>query len=104
MGYRLPQHPSEGATRFRILDAHAYIFNDIRQSYLFKWLTRIRLRVGQPNLSTSTRGEKLTSTEGTPVVRTEVPSPLPAAMVPEAPTEASPPEPVSLDTGASPPI
>ena len=40
----------------------------------------------------------------TVVVRTDVPSLLPAAMVPEAPTEASPPEPASPDTGASPPL
>jgi len=40
----------------------------------------------------------------TVVVRTDVPSPLPAAVEPEAPTEGSPPEPASLDTGAGPPI
>jgi len=37
-------------------------------------------------------------------VRTDVPFPLPAAMEPEAPTEAPPGDPASLDTGASPPI
>jgi hypothetical protein len=33
-----------------------------------------------------------------------VPFPLPEAVEPEAPTEASPADPASLDTGASPPI
>jgi len=37
------------------------------------------------------------------VVRTDVPYPLPAAVEPEAPTEA-PADPPSLDTGASPPL
>jgi uncharacterized RDD family membrane protein YckC len=40
----------------------------------------------------------------TVVVRTDVPSPLPAAAEPEAPTEAPPGDPASLDTGASPPL
>jgi uncharacterized RDD family membrane protein YckC len=40
----------------------------------------------------------------TVVVRTDVPFPLPAAVEPEAPTEAPPDDPASLDTGASPPI
>lgn len=40
----------------------------------------------------------------TVVVRTDVPFPLPAAEEPEAPTEAPPDDPSSLDTGASPPI
>ena len=42
----------------------------------------------------------------TVVVRTDVPFPNPATVTvePEAPTETSPPEPASLDTGASPPI
>ncbi len=40
----------------------------------------------------------------TVVVRTDVPFPLPEAVEPEAPTEASPSDPPSLDTGASPPL
>ena len=40
----------------------------------------------------------------TVVVRTDVPFPFPAAMEPEAPTEAPPGDPASLDTGASPPL
>ncbi len=40
----------------------------------------------------------------TVVVRIDVPYPLPAVAAPEAPTEAPPGDPPSLDTGASPPI
>ena len=40
----------------------------------------------------------------TVVVRTDVPHPPPAAVAPEAPAEAPPADPPSLDTGASPPI
>jgi uncharacterized RDD family membrane protein YckC len=40
----------------------------------------------------------------TVVVRTDVPSPLPETVEPEAPTGASPAAPASLDTGASPPL
>ena len=40
----------------------------------------------------------------TVVVRTDVPHPVPATVAPEAPAEASPAGPPSLDTGASPPI
>ncbi|MHB1013272.1 MAG: RDD family protein [Desulfobacteria bacterium] len=38
------------------------------------------------------------------VVRTDVPYPLPEAVEPEAPAEARPDAPASLDTGASPPL
>jgi len=37
-------------------------------------------------------------------VRTDVPFPLPVAVEPEAPIEAAPDDPASLDTGASPPL
>jgi len=40
----------------------------------------------------------------TVVVRTDVPFPLPVAVEPEAPIEAAPDDPASLDTGASPPL
>lgn len=40
----------------------------------------------------------------TVVVRTDVPFPPPEAVEPEAPTEVSPADPPSLDTGASPPL
>jgi len=40
----------------------------------------------------------------TVVVRTDVPLPLPGAVEPEAPAEAPPADPASLDTGESPPI
>ena len=40
----------------------------------------------------------------TVVVRTDVPSPPPASVAPEAPPEAPPGEAASLDTGGSPPI
>ena len=40
----------------------------------------------------------------TVVVRTDVPSPPPAAVTPEVPPEAPPGDPASLDTGAGPPL